>query len=328
MFARDSHTCLFCDRPAVDAHHIIERRLWPDGGYYLENGASVCAEHHMACEQTTISVEDVRDRAGITRVVVPPHLYADQPYDKWGNPVLPNGTRLRGELFYDESVQKVLAAGGVLASFVDWVKYPRTHHVPWSPGLHSDDRLIDTMADFVGQRVVVTEKMDGENTTLYSDHMHARSVDARSHPSQSWVRGLHAKVAHEIPPGWRICGENLYAKHSIRYTALPTYFQGFSIWDERNRCLDWDETLLWFELLSFESVPVLYDGMYDERAIRAMEAEMDFQHSEGYVIRTAAGFDYSQFRRRMAKFVRCGHVNTIQHWRYGQPTVPNELEKD
>lgn len=37
-FERDKHTCVFCDKPAQDAHHIIERRLWSDGGYYLDNG--------------------------------------------------------------------------------------------------------------------------------------------------------------------------------------------------------------------------------------------------------------------------------------------------
>ena len=33
VFERDGNKCVFCDRPAKDAHHIIERRLWPDAGY-------------------------------------------------------------------------------------------------------------------------------------------------------------------------------------------------------------------------------------------------------------------------------------------------------
>ena len=79
----------------------------------------MCGAHHYECEQTRISVEDVRLACGITRVIVPPHLYADQPYDKWGNPVLANGQRLKGELFFDESVQKVLSGGKVLDLFTD-----------------------------------------------------------------------------------------------------------------------------------------------------------------------------------------------------------------
>ena len=31
----------------VDAHHIMDRRLWKDGGYYLSNGAALCSKHHL-----------------------------------------------------------------------------------------------------------------------------------------------------------------------------------------------------------------------------------------------------------------------------------------
>ena len=38
VFERDSHRCVICGEPAKDAHHILERRLFPDGGYYKEFG--------------------------------------------------------------------------------------------------------------------------------------------------------------------------------------------------------------------------------------------------------------------------------------------------
>jgi len=325
VFARDGGRCVFCGEPAVDAHHIIERRLFPDGGYYLDNGVSVCREHHLACERTEISVEDVRRAAGITRIVVPPHLYPDHVYDKWGNPVLASGQRLKGELFFDESVQKVLAAGGVLDRFTDQVKYPRTHHLPWSPGIHDDDRVVDGIGGFEGRRVVVTEKMDGENTSLYRDYLHARSIDGPSHPSRDWVKAFWSQRAHDIPAGWRICGENLYARHSIVYDDLTTYFLGFSVWNERNVCLPWDETLEWFALLGITPVPVLYDGVFDEAAIRALWSEADAGRREGYVVRTAEAIAYGDFRLRVAKFVRSGHVQTVKHWRHGQRVEPNGL---
>ena len=164
VFARDQHKCVFCEQPAVDAHHILERRLWGDsGGYYLDNGASVCADHHMQCEMTVISVEDVRDACGILKPILPDHLYDDAIYDKWGNIILANGMRLRGELFFDESVQKVLGQGQVLGLFTNRVKYPRTYHAPWSEGITDDDRMHKDMSVFVGRRVIVSTKMDGEN---------------------------------------------------------------------------------------------------------------------------------------------------------------------
>lgn len=328
VFRRDGKRCVFCGKSAQDAHHIIERRLFPDGGYYLSNGASVCGEHHLQCEMTVLSVEQVREACGIRELTVPPHLYPDHRYDKWGNPVLENGLRLKGELFFDPNVQKILAAGGVLGLFTDKVKYPRTHHVPWSDGLHSDDRLIDSMESFVGRRVIVTIKMDGENTSMYSTGMHARSVDGRHHPSRDWAKNLWSRIAGDIPEGWRVCGENLYAQHSIIYTDLPTYFMGFSMWDDRNNCLSWDETMEWFQLLDIKPVPVLYDGIYDEKAIRALyDSRRDWETKEGYVIRLADSFSYGQFRECVAKFVRKGHVQTTKHWMHGQPIKRNGLVK-
>lgn len=325
VFARDKGKCVFCGKPAQDAHHILERRLWTDGGYYLENGASVCAEHHMACETTEISVEQVREACGITKICVPDHMYDDHIYDKWGNVVLPNGTRTKGELFFDESVQKVISP--YLHLFTNYVKYPRTFHVTWSECIHSDDKMLPSMDHFVGKRVIVTEKMDGENTSLYRDYYHARSIDSVNHPSRNRAKAIHAAIAHEIPEGWRLCCENLYAKHSIEYTDLEGYLYGFSIWNEKNEALSWDETVEWFTLLGIPVVKVLYDGIYDEKKIRALyNSKTDWDKSEGYVIRTADGFSYGSFRKSIAKFVRKGHVQTVRHWMHGQEVIPNKLK--
>jgi len=327
IFARDNHKCVFCDNKAVDAHHIIERRLWDSGGYYLDNGASVCNKHHIKCETTEISVEDVRYACGISKIIVPEHLYHDQSYDKWGNPIMPNHQRLKGELFYDESVQKILSKGGVLGLFTDLVKYPRTHHLPWSECISDDDRIIKSLDEFLGKRVIVTKKKDGENTTLYPNYMHARSVDSRSHPSRSWVKQFHSQFCSDIPEAWRVCGENLYAKHSIHYVDLPSYFMGFSLWNNRNTCLDWDVTMEWFELLGITPVPKIFDGIFDEKAIRQLWNSGDRDHCEGYVIRVADAFEYGEFRTKVAKFVRKDHVQTVKHWMHGQRMEINGLAK-
>lgn len=334
VFKRDGYRCVFCGKKAeetpegkLDAHHILERRLWPDGGYYLENGATVCEEHHLQCERTVLSVDDVRAAAGITKKVVPPHLYDDHEFDKWGNPILDDGRRGRGELFYDESVQKVLREGCGLDIFTPYVKYGRTFHLPWSPGLHDDDKALRDCSGFEGRRVVVTRKMDGENTTMYRDHIHARSIDSRGGEDRAWVKQFWSTIAHEIPDGWRICGENLWAEHSIHYDDLRSYFLGFSIWDDRNFCHSWDETLEWFDMLGITPVHVLYDGVFDEKILHDIEKRMDFEKDEGYVIRTAEGFKYGDFKKCIAKYVRKGHVQTTKHWRAGRSFTPNGLAK-
>jgi hypothetical protein len=206
-------------------------------------------------------------------------------------------------------------------------KYPRTPHLKWSPGRSADDVELASTEAFEGREVVVTVKLDGENTTLYRDYLHARSLDSSSHESQAWVRALQATVGHLIPEGWRIAGENLYAKHSIHYRNLDTYFYIYSIWDEKNRALSWDETEEWAALLGLQTVPVLYRGPWDETLIRNLVADThDGDPCEGYVVRTAAGFDYPEFRTHVAKFVRAGHVTTDQHWK-SQAVTPNLLRK-
>lgn len=320
VFNRDDDLCVVCGKDSVDAHHILERRLWPDGGYYLDNGASVCWQCHLDCESTKISPEELRIKIGITKPVLPPHLYDDLEYDKWGNIILSNGRRLKGELFFDESVQKVIQ--GYLPLFNDYVKYPRTYHLPWSH-MGKDDRMMaeEDVDEF--DEVVIMEKVDGENTSMYTDYIHARSVDSRNHDSRNWVKNFWSGISADIPKGWRVCGENMYAKHSIKYDNLKSYFYGFSIWNEKNICLDWDATIDWFALLGITPVPILFEGLYcdiDKRVVK-----LDWSKHEGYVIRDAGEIPYGQFRHKVGKYVRPNHVQTVKHWMHGQQMEINEL---
>lgn len=334
VFLRDCDQCVICKMPAQDAHHILERRLWPDGGYYMANGASLCGHHHIEAEQTRLDCDTIREAAGIDSVLLPPHLYKDQPYDKWGNPILPSGARLRGDLFQDPSVQKVLGEGGMLAVFTTWVKFPRTYHLPWSPNLTKDDRMMPDRDPFKGQHVVATVKMDGENTTMYRDYIHARALAYPPHPSRDRVKALWGRIAHEIPDGWRICGENLYAKHSIKYTHLDDFFLVFSVWNDQNQCLSWEETREYAELLGLKTVPEIYTGTGEKEVIENLPktAFKDWPYfrgdqAEGYVVRLAKDFHYSTYRTSVGKYVRKGHVATHAHW-MREIMVPNELAVD
>ena len=50
VFKRDGYKCLMCGKKAdpkspedvLDAHHIQDRHLFPNGGYVKENGISLC----------------------------------------------------------------------------------------------------------------------------------------------------------------------------------------------------------------------------------------------------------------------------------------------
>jgi ATP-dependent RNA circularization protein (DNA/RNA ligase family) len=208
---------------------------------------------------------------------------------------------------------------------MEYCKYPRTYHLPWSLGSTSDDKFLEDTSTFEGEEIIVTEKMDGENTSLYADKYHARSIDSKDHDSRHWVKGLWGRIKHEIPDRWRICGENLFAKHSIYYDNLETYFQVFSIWDENNKCISWDETTSICDMIGLTTVPVICRIKYDEDFLKNLANNLDLEKKEGYVIRNVKEFHYDEFSANVAKWVRPKHVTTDQHWMFSAIT-PNRLK--
>lgn len=154
--------------------------------------------------------------------------------------------------------------------------------------------------------------MDGENSTISRDYTHARSLDSNSHPSRDWLKGMWGNMRFDIPEGWRICGENLYAKHSLGYDNLPSYFMVFSIWNEKNECLSVTETIEWCKLLGLEFVTILYQGIFDLEFIKNFK--IDTEKQEGFVMRISDSFHYDDFNKYVVKWVRESHVTTSNHW--------------
>lgn len=195
-------------------------------------------------------------------------------------------------------------------------KYPRTHHLPWSDTIGPDgDHVLEDVSIFPNQEIVVTEKLDGENTTLYRTHLHARSLDGRHHVSRDWIKSWHAGIAHLIPPGWRVCGENMFALHSIRYTALPSYYIVFNVHDG-TQFLAWDDVTAFCDERGFIAAPLLYRGRWDEKKVRACHTGTSRfgGAQEGYVVRLERAFREDDFGCCVGKYVRPHHVQTGKHW--------------
>ena len=163
------------------------------------------------------------------------------------------------------------------------------------------------------------------NCNMYPDKYHARSIDSRDHPSRNYAKGIWGNIKHEIPNGWRICGENLYAKHSIFYDKLPSYFMVFSIWDENNSCLSWKDTVEISTGLGLTTVRPIGIIEYDEEYLKELSKNFDVEKKEGYVIRNVDAFHYDNFTENVAKWVRKGHVNeNSTHWMY-EKIISNKL---
>ena len=204
------------------------------------------------------------------------------------------------------------------------IKYPRTYHLPFSEGLQNDDRMIETLDYFIGKEVVITEKLDGENTSIGRDYSHARSMDSLNHESRTWVKKHAATFQYMIPENHRVCGENVYAKHSIHYDNLLSYFYGISFWN-KTTCLSWQDTLDFFNTALIIHVPVIHIGIFNENMLKnlAKEIKKDRQ-KEGFVVRISNSFDMKDFDKYVCKWVRKGHVQTSKFW-LNETIIKNKL---
>ncbi len=202
-------------------------------------------------------------------------------------------------------------------------KYGRTYHLPISPGATSDDKIMDNLDALMKGDLIITEKMDGENTTIHSGGTHARSVDSRYHPSRDWLKAFAAGISIHLSDNERIVGENVFARHSIIYDQLPSYFLGFC-WIVDNVIQAWDATLVRFEELGVTPVSILYQGLYREQLFEDIAASLDQQTQEGFVARIADAFPESDIPLNMGKYVREGHVQSETHWMKAE-MIPNKL---
>ncbi|MGJ8639966.1 MAG: RNA ligase family protein [Opitutaceae bacterium] len=235
-------------------------------------------------------------------------------------------------------------------------KYCRSLHAKISLGTTSDDRFMPSgyvQAFAEMDRLVLTEKLDGQNNCFNRQGVFARSHAA---PSQhAWDKPLWDRwhLIKDDLKGIEIFGENMYGIHSIAYRELDSYFYVFAV-REGERWLSWDEVKMYAAMLDFPTVPeipittelkdVYQQGVNEERVLEHwlhQNLGMDWKQSvegsgslggfdpmsgqacsEGFVIRNAAEFTtnggqlevHSNEFNNLFKLVRQSHVQTDVHW--------------
>ncbi len=200
-------------------------------------------------------------------------------------------------------------------------KYNRTYHLPFSPGSTNDDRISDNAISLLGIDIVITEKLDGENTGMTRDGVYARSHAAFTESAWSReVRQLHSMIKSSIDEDVFIFGENMEGIHSIEYTNLISYFYMFGVRDN-NIWIPWEGVEEYSYLLDIPTVPVLFKGIINsEKELQQIVEDLVKQPSalggnrEGIVIRNASLFHNDDFSENVMKWVRKGHVQTTSHW--------------
>jgi hypothetical protein len=81
------------------------------------------------------------------------------------------------------------------------IKCPRTYHLPFSEEISSDDKVMKDVYFLKNNPCVITEKMDGENTTMTREYIHARSVDSQDHESRHFVKSFWNTIRWSLGSG-------------------------------------------------------------------------------------------------------------------------------
>jgi hypothetical protein len=217
---------------------------------------------------------------------------------------------------------------------MDSPKYNRTFHMPWSPGGTNDDKRATSVDSLLGKKIVITEKMDGSNTSIESQGCFARThAGPPTHKSFDQLKALHANIKHNLSIDLQYFGEWCYAKHSIEYTELPGYFLLFNVRDlVVDFWFDWEGVELLAKELGLPTVPVLFKGTINsEKELKDLVESLMQQPSacggirEGVVARIADTFEDKDFSSCVMKCVRANHVQTSEHWK-DQEIVRNKLK--
>lgn len=206
-------------------------------------------------------------------------------------------------------------------------KYPRTSHLPYSPGASNDDRImsssdLDKLLNSV--ELIFTEKLDGSNVCLTSEEVFARSHSgAPTHPSFNLLKKLHDQINYEIPIGMSIFGEWTYAVHSIEYSVLSHPLNIFGVRDDSTgQWWNWDDVEEIAKGLRLPTVPLLLRGpVSNKEDLKKIINNLGTLSSvygpirEGVVVRAAHGVeDDGERLHGVYKWVREGHVQTSDHW--------------
>lgn len=211
--------------------------------------------------------------------------------------------------------------------------YPSTPHWYRSLSVHRDDRYHPDPQYFVGQDVVITEKLDGGVTSIAEHKVYARSSFApTTEPWFDYMKGRTLPKLYGVPRELCPIGEDLYGVHSIEYDPLPDSFFLFHVLHRREENIGtektegdhfwaWDNVMIFAREYGLLHVPVLFIGKFHSVAeITEWFNEQITQPSrlgpvrEGFVMRLRDGFAFEQFGMNVCKFVRANHVQTDEHW--------------
>lgn len=235
---------------------------------------------------------------------------------------------------------------------MDSRKYGRTYHFDFSPGTTSDDRINTNWYEHIKrmEKIVHTEKMDGENRALTGLGMFARSHAApTTNPWATHLKPKYEMIKNDLKEGnIELFGEDIYAIHSIIYPNIKEHFYLFGV-RILDKWLSWEEVKWYASIFDFPTVPEL---TIDDVAFLSKSAIENYVTTEsklpsefgsfqvlekneigpmcskeGIVTRNYDEFDVELQHENLFKYVRKGHVKTDEHWSRNWKRAPLTWEK-
>uniref|UniRef100_A0A1X7V124 RNA ligase domain-containing protein n=1 Tax=Amphimedon queenslandica TaxID=400682 RepID=A0A1X7V124_AMPQE len=193
-------------------------------------------------------------------------------------------------------------------------------------GVQEDDVILPVgiLPPFLKGQVIVTEKLDGGNCSIYQGKVYSRTVNTEAtHPSFGPIKQLASGISSLIPDNIQLFGENMFGIHSIEYNSLESFFYLFGVLEDGERWHSWQSVLDYSSLLGLPTVPVLTIAEFQslnelqlliEKNMKS-RSQCGSSSPEGFVVRSVSSFSYSEFETHVCKYVRPNHIQTTDDWR-------------
>jgi hypothetical protein len=198
------------------------------------------------------------------------------------------------------------------------LKFPRTKHLPFSPGRGSDDKVHPDLSFVLdGKRLLLTTKMDGENQRWTRSSFNLRSLSSTSGGElRSRAKAKWGEVCYLIDEGLSVFVEDTTVVHSIQYGPRLTNLFVIAVRDDKTgHFMSWFDTEQYARKLNMKTVPVLWHMQGSEFIRVTLESLIKERHRsnhEGIVLRPED--EITNWTAQTAKWVRANHVQTDEHW--------------
>lgn len=210
----------------------------------------------------------------------------------------------------------------------DFFKFPATPHLAALAGVDiRGDKVMSASKrdEFLRQRLVVEEKVDGANLGISFDlegNIRAQNRGAYLHLPGSgqwrklgdWLAPQADSLFENLSDRFILFGEWCYAQHSVFYNRLPDWFLGFDIYDKQlGQFLASDRRNVFLRKMCITQVPMLGHGYFTYSEIQKLlsTSKLGDQPAEGLYLRC----DRDGWLAQRAKLVRPAFIQSVeQHW--------------